>query len=71
MKKVIEKHWALIGFIAAFLLDSQFGIIDAIAPNEMVARLIQGVGAIILAHFWQSENVMKIGGGGIKNPKKP
>lgn len=58
MKKVKE-HWALIGFVAAFLLDSQFGFVEAIAPNEMVARLIQGIGAILLAYFWKGNNVLK------------
>lgn len=72
MKTIIQKHWALIGFVIAFLLDNQFGFVAAIAPNETVANLIHGIGAIILAHFWQNENnVLKIGGGGIKNPKKP
>lgn len=59
MKTIIKKHWALIGFIIAFLLDAQFGFVAAIAPNEQIALLIHGLGAIILAYFWQSENVMK------------
>ena len=54
MKNLIKEHWALIGFIAAFLLDVQFGFVDAIAPNEMIANLIQGIGAILLGYFWQN-----------------
>ena len=74
MKKVIEKHWALIGFVAAFLLDSQFGFVEAVAPNETVTNLIHGLGAIVLAYFWQNENAPELRGIGgrpdDRNPKK-
>lgn len=57
MTTFFNKHWALIGFILAFLLDAQFGFVAAIAPNEQVALLIHGVGAILLGYFWKTENI--------------
>ena len=70
MKTVIKKHWALIGFILAFALDTQFGLIETVIGSEQWVNIIRGLGAIILAYFWQNENNLRIGGGGIKNPKK-
>jgi hypothetical protein len=57
MKKVIKKHWALIGFILAFALDAQFQIIENFVNDPFWANIIRGLGAIILAKFWSNENV--------------
>ena len=70
MKTVIKKHWALIGFILAFVLDTQFQIIENFVNDPFWVNIIRGLGAVVLAKFWQNENSLKIGGGGIKNPKK-
>jgi hypothetical protein len=67
--EIIKKHWALIGFILAFSLDTQFGVLESLIGNEQWVNIIRGLGAIVLAYFWQSENNLRIGGGGIKNPK--
>jgi hypothetical protein len=71
---IIKKHWALIGFILAFALDTQFGLLESLIGSEQWVNVIRGLGAIILAYFWQTDVKTKsasIGGGGIKNPKKP
>jgi hypothetical protein len=67
--EIIKKHWALIGFILAFALDTQFGVLESLIGSEQWVNIIRGLGAIVLAYFWQSENSLRIGGGGIKNPK--
>jgi hypothetical protein len=66
---VIKKHWALIGFILSFALDTQFGLLESLIGSEQWVNIIRGLGAIVLAYFWQSSNNLRIGGGGIKNPK--
>ncbi len=55
MKTIIKKHWALIGFVLAFILDTQFGFVSAIVKNETAVQFIHGIGAIILAYFWQTD----------------
>ena len=64
--KTLKKNWALIGFILAFLLDNQLGLVELITQNETWQEVIKGVGAILLAYFWN--NGKSIGGGGIQNP---
>jgi 1,4-dihydroxy-2-naphthoate octaprenyltransferase len=76
MKNIIKKHWALIGFIFAFALDTQFGLLESLIGSEQWVNIIRGLGAIILAYFWQNENapMSTRGLGGRPNdrqPKKP
>ncbi len=56
MKKLLKKHWALIGFVVAFLLDQNTGVIAKICQDEFCQNLFKGLGAIILSYFWQSNN---------------
>jgi len=65
---ILKKHWALIGFILAFLVDQNTGLLDLLTENQVYQNLIKGLGAIILAYFWHTDNTEKIGGGGITNP---
>jgi hypothetical protein len=80
MKNFFKKHWALIGFVLAFTLDHQFQIIENFVNDPFWSNIIRGIGAIVLAKYWSTENVTvineinnmeaRIGGGGIKNPSK-
>ena len=70
MKKWISKNWALIGFVLSFALDQIFGILEGLVGSD-ISVFIHGLGAIVLAYYWKNETTLKIGGGGIKNPKKP
>ncbi len=76
MKAIITKHWALIGFVLAFILDTQFGFVQAVVKNPTSVQFIHGIGAIILAYFWQNNNTfVKTRGIGARpddrQPKKP
>jgi len=53
---ILKKHWALIGFILAFLIDQNTGLLDLLTENQVYQNLIKGLGAIILAYFWKNEN---------------
>ncbi len=59
MKNLIEKHWALIGFVVAFALDTQFGVLESLIGSEQWINIIRGLGAIVLAYFWNNNNVEK------------
>ena len=52
----IKKHWALIGFILAFLLERETGFLKLITENTEIQNIVKGLGAIILAYFWKNEN---------------
>lgn len=56
MKEFIKKHWALLGFILAFLIDQNTGIVELVTSNVTLQNLIKGLGAIFLAYFWKTEN---------------
>jgi hypothetical protein len=76
MKNWIKENWALIGFLLAFALDTQFGVLEAILGHGQWSNIIRGIGAIVLAYFWNNENtpVAMRGLGGRPNdrqPKKP
>ena len=57
MKNLIKKHWALIGFVVAFALDTQFGVLESLIGSEQWINIIRGLGAIVLAYFWKNNNV--------------
>jgi len=59
MKNLIKKHWALIGFVVAFALDTQFGVLESLIGSEQWINIIRGLGAIVLAYFWKNNNVEK------------
>lgn len=56
MKNFLKKHWALIGFILAFLIDQNTGLLELLTENQVYQNLIKGLGAILLAYFWKNEN---------------
>ncbi len=49
---LIKKHWPLIGFIIAMLIDDQTGLIASLFHDQVVQNIVKGLGAIILAYFW-------------------
>ena len=60
MKNLIKKHWALIGFVVAFALDTQFGVLESLIGSEQWINIIRGLGAIVLAYFWKNNNVAQL-----------
>lgn len=59
---LIKKHWPLIGFILAMLIDDQTGLLASLFHDQVVQNVIKGLGAIILAYFWNpafNDNVVK------------
>lgn len=54
MKTFLSKNWALIGFIIAFLIDDQTGFLKSIIASENLVNVIKGIGAILLAYFWNT-----------------
>ena len=54
MKNLIKEHWALIGFVVAFALDTQFGVLESLIGSEQWINIIRGLGAIVLAYFWKN-----------------
>lgn len=49
---LIKKHWPLLGFILALLIDDQTGLLASLFHDQVVQNLIKGIGAILLAYFW-------------------
>ena len=56
MKKFLKKHWALIGLIAAFLVDHTFDILKNSELSLIEVDLIKGLGIIIVGYFWNPAN---------------
>ena len=50
--KLIKRHWPLIGFILAMLIDDQTGLLASLFHDQVVQNIIKGLGAILLAYFW-------------------
>ena len=67
----IKKHWALIGFILAFLIEQNTGFLDLITQNPTLQNLIKGVGAIVLAYFWHTPDNETKGIGGRPDDRYP
>ena len=56
MEKFITKNWALIGWGLSIALDQQFKIVENLVHNEDVVKLIYGIGSLVLAKFWNTNN---------------
>jgi hypothetical protein len=54
MKKAIKKNWVLIGWIATFLIDQETGFVEKLVKDEYWRNFIYGVGALVVAYFWNS-----------------
>ncbi len=63
MKKFVKKHWALIGIVAAFIVDHSFDILKNSGLSIIHIDLIKGFGVIMVGYFWNpktpSVNKMK------------
>jgi hypothetical protein len=69
--EIIKKHWALIGFVIALLVDDNTGLIAYAFENTVAQNIVRGLGAILLAYYWNPNNsAKKIGGGGAVIPNK-
>lgn len=49
---LIKKHWPLLGFILALLIDDQTGLLASLFHDQVVQNIVKGIGAILLAYFW-------------------
>ena len=59
---LIKKHWPLIGFILAMLIDEKTGLIASLFHDQVLQNIVKGLGSIILAYFWNpafNDNVLK------------
>lgn len=68
MKNFIKENWALFGFIFALLIDDNTGLIASVFSNPAIQNLVKGLGAILLAYYWnptQKASANKIGGGAV------
>jgi phosphotransferase system glucose/maltose/N-acetylglucosamine-specific IIC component len=72
MKNWIKENWALIGFLLAFALDTQFGLLEAILGHGQWSNIIRGLGAIVLAYYWNNNksNRVEMRGIGARPPKR-
>jgi hypothetical protein len=52
LKKLVVKHWALIGLIAAFVVDHTFDILKNSELSLTEVDLIKGLGVIVCGYFW-------------------
>jgi hypothetical protein len=63
LKKLVAKHWALIGLIVAFIVEHTFDILKNSGLSLTEVDLIKGLGVIITGYFWNpktpSVNKMK------------
>ncbi len=59
MEKLLNKHWALIGLIVAFLVDHTFDILKNSGLTLIEVDLIKGLGVIIVGYFWNPSNDKK------------
>lgn len=48
MKNWIQKHWALVAFVLAFVADKQFEILPLITSNELAQDFIKMLGALVV-----------------------
>jgi hypothetical protein len=66
--KNIKNYSAILGFILAFVLDANYGILERFIIDPFLVNIIKGLGALILAKLTNDKLETKIGGGGITNP---
>jgi hypothetical protein len=52
LKKLVAKHWALIGLIAAFVVDHSFDILKNSGLSLTEVDLIKGLGVIVVGYLW-------------------
>lgn len=60
IKLLIRKHWALIGFLVAYLINEKTKILDLLFTNKIIVEAIKGIGAILLAYYWTGPYNKKI-----------
>jgi hypothetical protein len=52
LKKLVAKHWALIGLIAAFIVDHSFDILKNSGLSLTEVDIIKGLGVIVVGYLW-------------------
>lgn len=52
MKKIIKKHWALLGLLATVYVDHAYDILSSSGLSESAIKLIHLSGVIIVGYFW-------------------
>lgn len=70
---LIKKHWPLLGFILALLIDDQTGLLASLFHDQVVQNVIKGIGAILLAYFWNPAINLKVNSdvNAITDPQRP
>ncbi len=79
--KFLKNYSAVLGFITAFVVDYNYGILERFVTDPFWVNIIRGAGALLLAKLTNKNLQTKndpiiapppeIGGGGITNPKPP
>lgn len=54
MKKFLQKHWAGIGVIVAFLIDQQTGLLEKIIKDAFWLNFVQLFSALLAGMLWNS-----------------
>lgn len=70
MKTILKNNTAIIAFILAFVLDSQYGILEKLIPDPFWLNAARGFGALILAYFTREKLGFTAKGDGAVIPKK-
>lgn len=56
LKKLAKKHWALIGIIAAFIVDHSFDILKNSGLSLTQIDFVKGLGVVFVGYFWNPKN---------------
>lgn len=59
MKKILKKHWALIGLIIAFIVDHSFDILIDSGMTATQVDIFQGLGVLLVGYFWNPKPQLK------------
>ncbi|TAE78722.1 MAG: hypothetical protein EAY81_11980 [Bacteroidetes bacterium] len=59
MRKFIKENWQIIGLVAGFAVDNTFDILKDSGLTDTYQNLIKGLGALIVAYYWNSPNNKK------------
>lgn len=59
LQKTLTKHWALVVWILAFLLDRQNEFVEALFKDPTIVKMVYGIGSILLSYFWGKELAKK------------
>jgi hypothetical protein len=52
LKKLVAKHWALIGLLAGVYVDHSFEILANSGLSDGTIKLIHLSGVVIVGYFW-------------------